>query len=105
MFCSGVEGGPALPCRRALFNGSLNVIPGTDPGSPLTEPLTAEQWKAIFSLSKKQSLLGVIYGGIKRLPAELQPPADLMQQWMQLASRYLDRITFDIGESLWRQLV
>ncbi len=65
------------------------VIPGTDPGSPFAEPLTLEQWMAIFSLSKKQSLLGVIYGGIKRLPAELQPPADLMQQWMQLARRIM----------------
>lgn len=57
--------------------------------SPITEPLTAEQWKVIFSLSKKQSLLGVIYSGIKRLPAELQPPADLMQQWTLIARRIM----------------
>lgn len=56
---------------------------------PFVEPLSGDDWKQIFSLSKKQALLGVIYGGIKRLPAELQPPADLMQQWTLVARRIM----------------
>jgi len=94
----------ASHCERseAIEAGSASVIPGTDPGSPfptchceaqraeaiealpIASPLTAEQWKQIFVLSKKQSLLGLIYSGIQRLPENLQPPSDLMDRWSQL---------------------
>lgn len=56
---------------------------------PFTEPLTAEQWEQLFVLSKKQALMGVIYRGVQRLPASLQPPQELKDKWSKVAIRIM----------------
>ncbi|MCQ2092414.1 MAG: nucleotidyltransferase family protein [Fibrobacter sp.] len=53
--------------------------------------MSAEQWKQIFALSKKQALMGVIYSGVQRLPANLQPPKELMDRWNQLVRQIVIR--------------
>lgn len=58
---------------------------------PITEPLSGDDWKQIFSLSKKQALLGVIYSAVQRLPQELQPPKPLMDKWNQIVRQIIIR--------------
>ena len=42
---------------------------------------TPKQWQLLFNLAKKQTLLGVLYRGIKCLETSQLPPRDLLFKW------------------------
>ena len=42
-------------------------------------------WKVMYTIAKKQALIGVLFHGIKQLPKELAPDADLLFKWMGIA--------------------
>lgn len=44
--------------------------------------LTDEQWEALNAVSLKQTVLGLAWGGIEKLPLEKQPPRRLKLQWL-----------------------
>ena len=45
--------------------------------------MTADiDWSDFYKFAKKQSLLGVVFDGIQRLPKELAPDSDLLMKWM-----------------------
>ena len=48
---------------------------------------TVEQWKELFELSKKQTLSGITFEGIEKLPQEQRPPKDIILQWFSLRER------------------
>lgn len=60
---------------------------------PITEPLSDDDWKRIFAISKKQALIGVIYSAVQRLPQDLQPPKELMDKWNQIVRQIIIRNT------------
>lgn len=60
---------------------------------PITEPLSDDDWKRIFAISKKQALIGVIYSAVQRLPQDLQPPKELMDKWNQNVRQIIIRNT------------
>ena len=39
-------------------------------------PLELEEWTRLYSLAKQQSVLGIAFAGIERLPKEGRPPID-----------------------------
>jgi len=43
---------------------------------------TPSDWLEIFTMSKKQSLTGVCFSGVERLPKEQSPEEDLIMDWM-----------------------
>lgn len=43
---------------------------------------SADEWRELFVLSKKQALLGVTYVAIERLPKDQRPPRQLIFQWI-----------------------
>lgn len=43
--------------------------------------LTAEEWSAVYRMAQKQSLSGVIYQAIAKLPGNQQPPMDVAMPW------------------------
>ena len=43
------------------------------------------EWDELFSLSKKQSVVGIMLSGIERLPEEQKPPQTLLLQWIGMA--------------------
>lgn len=43
---------------------------------------TPSDWLEIFTMSKKQSLTGVCFSGVERLPKEQSPEEDLIMEWM-----------------------
>lgn len=56
--------------------GSAKEIPGS---------LKEVDWKELYAIAKKQTLLGVLFHGIQRLPKELAPEQKLLMQWMVMA--------------------
>ena len=44
-------------------------------------------WKVLYAIAKKQALIGVLFHGIKQLPKELAPDADLLMTWMGMAQK------------------
>lgn len=55
--------------------------------SELPTSVNDADWKVLYAIAKKQALLGVLFHGIKQLPKELAPDADLLMQWMGMAQR------------------
>ena len=53
--------------------------------------LTEEEWQSIYELAKKQSLVGVAFMGVSRLPAELQPPKRVKLNWYLQAEKIIKR--------------
>lgn len=51
-------------------------------GEGLHRTPTAEEWTAMYELAKKQSVLGVTFAAVKRLPKEMWPPRPLFLKWM-----------------------
>ena len=58
--------------------GSAKEIPGS---------LKEVDWKELYRIAQKQTLLGVLFYGIKRLPKELAPEQKLLMQWMAMAEQ------------------
>lgn len=50
-------------------------------------PWKEADWKVLHAIAKKQALIGVLFHGIKQLPKELAPNADLLMQWMGMAQK------------------
>ena len=44
--------------------------------------LNDEQWKALKAAAVKQTVLGIAWGGIEKLPLEKQPPRRMKLQWL-----------------------
>ena len=44
-------------------------------------------WKVLYAIAKKQALIGVLFHGIKQLPKELAPDAELLMQCMGMAQK------------------
>ncbi len=53
----------------------------------LPEPFSDEEWDALYTLSKEQSLVAVTFQAVKRLPAELQPPRKLKLKWIMQSEK------------------
>lgn len=48
---------------------------------------TDEQWRNIFETAKQQTLIGVCFDGIERLPKEQRPPKLLLLQWIAVVQQ------------------
>ena len=68
-----------------LFFELLKVAIGKD--SKLSTSPTLDEWTGIFVFAQQQTLVGVLFEGIKRLPAEQRPPRTLLLQWCAITER------------------
>ncbi|OWV03195.1 MULTISPECIES: nucleotidyltransferase family protein [unclassified Fibrobacter] len=50
--------------------------------------LSAEEWKRIYDEADRQTLLGLAFDGVMKLPQELRPPMELMFQWASEAESF-----------------
>ena len=50
-------------------------------------PLSATEWQKIWMQAQKQTVCGFIFAGIEKLPAEKQPPKEMMMQMWALTER------------------
>ena len=53
----------------------------------LTATPTAKDWQALYKLSQMQTLVGICFSGVEKLPAEQRPPRELIMQWWALTSK------------------
>ena len=42
------------------------------------------EWNELFEIAKKQTLAGIAFAGIERLPQEQRPPKEMLLQWYKL---------------------
>ena len=54
-------------------------------GVPFAGMPTAEEWAALYLAARQQSVIGVVYAAVEKLPKEQQPPVQLTMQWMSEA--------------------
>ena len=65
----------------AIFFDFLRFIVG--PAKEIPDSLKEADWKEIYAIAKKQCLVGVLFDGIKKLPAEhVGMEKELLLQWM-----------------------
>lgn len=58
----------------------------------LSHSPTAEEWKLLYDMAKKQSLVGVCFAGVQKLQAQRQePPEMLYLTWMGMAAKIQQR--------------
>lgn len=71
-----------LSLLRAGLWGSASYcnLGGSNPGSGYF-PLTGEEWEIIYLLARRQTVEGLVYDGILRLPVPLLPPSPLLMRW------------------------
>lgn len=50
-------------------------------------PLESSEWEALYGLATRQTVLGVVWEGIRRLPSGWGPPRPLMARWLLAAER------------------
>ena len=58
-------------------------------GSVVEVPASVKDadWKVMYTIAKKQALIGVLFHGIKQLPKEQAPDAGLLMQWMGMVQK------------------
>lgn len=67
------------------FRNLLLVSLGRE--TALQRRLNAVEWNGVFQMARFQTLLGVTWEGILRLPEEQQPPKELRDRWEYLAGK------------------
>ena len=55
--------------------------------------LSDEEWQTMYEMAKKQSLIGIVFAGISRLPVELLPPKMIKLSCFALAEKIAQRNT------------
>ena len=68
-----------------LFFELLQVAVGNR--SQLSCVPTAEEWEEIYETSKRQSLVGIAFAALERLPREQMPPGRRIRQWAVKADK------------------
>ena len=48
---------------------------------------TAEEWKEVYDLARRQTLTGIAFCGVQRLPEEQRPPRHLLMKWYMAAEQ------------------
>ena len=46
---------------------------------------TSNEWIEIYQLAKQQTLVGILFAAIVKLPSEQRPPKTLLMQWFAYA--------------------
>lgn len=72
-----------------LFFQLLQVTVGNR--DRLTITPTSQMWEEIYGICKKQTLLGVVFKGVERLPREQLPPFPMVRRWYVNADRIRTR--------------
>ena len=81
----------------AIFFDFLRFIVGS--AKEIPDSLKEADWKEIYAIAKKQCLVGVLFDGIKKLPAEhVGIEKDLLLQWMAV-SQMLEKANVRLNDA------
>lgn len=76
---------------EATFFTILKIALGTSIPHDHFSSLTEQEWEELYSLSKKQTLTGIILEGIKRLNADQMPPKKILLKWFTNVERIKEK--------------
>ena len=65
-----------------------------DKQEALSRTVTETEWAELLEMSLKQTLAGVMFAGIERLPSEQRPPKEILLRWYAFAENIKERNTF-----------
>ena len=68
-----------------LFFELLQVAIGNR--KELTHTPTAEEWRELYALAQRQTLVGISFRGVELLPEAQRPPKALLMQWYMATER------------------
>lgn len=68
-----------------IFFNLLRFSIGTE--NEFNHSLTAAEWNRLFDIAKKQTLIGILFIGIEKLPENLRPHKELLLQWYVICER------------------
>ena len=72
-----------------IFFRLLRIALGCPEASAGAFPqLSAEEWERIYNEADRQTLLGLAFDGVMKLPQELRPPMEQMFQWASEAESF-----------------
>ena len=75
---------------RKLFFELVQVALGVR--QSLSHSPSADEWGELYSMAKKQSLIGVCFAGVHRLQQQrMEPPKMLYMTWMGMAAMIQQR--------------
>ena len=74
-----------MQTQQRIFFDFLRFCIGADADIPSS--LNEADWQVLYAIAKKQALIGVLFHGVKQLPKELAPDADLLMAWTGMAQR------------------
>ena len=78
-----------LTRTEELFFELLRIALGTQ--ESLTTSLTDDEWLDVSQMAVKQSVLGILYSAVEKLPEEKRPPTDLFIDMYQCVQEIEDR--------------
>ena len=91
-----------LSQQQRIFFEFLRFCIGTVPEVPSS--LKGADWRVLYAMARKQCLVGVLFDGIKRLPADVGMDKGLLFQWMaqnqtlRKANARLDKAAVEVAE-------
>ena len=91
-----------LSQQQRIFFEFLRFCIGTVQEVPSS--LKGADWRALYAMGRKQCLVGVLFDGIKRLPADVGMDKGLLFQWMaqnqtlRKANARLDKAAVEVAE-------
>ena len=91
-----------LSQQQRIFFELLRFCIGTVQEVPSS--LKGADWRALYAMARKQCLVGVLFDGIKRLPADVGMDKGLLFQWMaqnqtlRKANARLDKAAVEVAE-------
>ena len=56
-------------------------------GVTWTRILSADEWRGLLEMAKRQTLVGVMFEGVKRMEEGNKPPRGILLEWFALAER------------------
>ncbi len=68
-----------------LFFKLIRIALNTDCNFP--DDITREQWEDIYEISKKQTLAGITFIALEKLPEAKRPPKDILIKWYLYSER------------------
>ena len=91
-----------LSQQQGIFFEFLRFCIGTVQEVPSS--LKGADWRGLYAMARKQCLVGVLFDGIKRLPADVGMDKELLFQWMaqnqtlRKANARLDKAAVEVAE-------
>ena len=53
----------------------------------LPQKISRDEWEVVWCAAQRQTLVGVLFAGVERLPVEQRPPRELLLRWYSYAER------------------